>query len=137
MTVSVLSTAEVIDRFNRAFIEHEAGLLADLIAEDCVMESVQPPPSGELVRGREACTAWWTAVIDDRGTQFAPQEVIVAGERATIVWSYRFGTGPDAWVRGVNVMRVTDGRIVEAIGFSKTAGEVPLAAEVVNGPGGA
>ncbi|WP_037826129.1 nuclear transport factor 2 family protein [Streptomyces sp. NRRL B-1347] len=127
--MSVRTTTEVIDRFNRAFIEHEAGLLADLIAEDCVMESVQPAPSGELVRGREACTAWWTAVIDDRATQFTPQDVVVAGERATIVWSYRFGPGPDQWVRGVNVMRVTGGRIVEALGFSKTAGEVPLAAK--------
>ncbi|WP_172383112.1 nuclear transport factor 2 family protein [Streptomyces sp. MNP-20] len=125
---SVRDTTEVIDRFNRAFIEHDAGLLAGLIAEDCVMESVQPAPGGELVRGGEACTAWWTAVIDDRATQFTPQEVIVAGERATIVWSYRFGPGPDQWVRGVNVMRVTDGRITEALGFSKTAGEVPLAA---------
>lgn len=129
VTDSVRTTTEVIDRFNRAFIEHDAGLLDGLIAEDCVMESVQPAPGGELVRGREACTAWWTAVIDDRATQFTPQEVIVAGERATIVWSYRFGPGPDQWVRGVNVMRVTDGRITEASGFSKTAGEVPLAAE--------
>ncbi|MEU3465013.1 nuclear transport factor 2 family protein [Streptomyces sp. NPDC006733] len=127
--MSVRSTAEVIDRFNRAFTEHQAGLLADLIAEECVMASVQPAPGGQLVRGRAACTAWWTAVLEDRATQFTPQDVIIAGDRATIVWTYRFGAGPDSWVRGVNVMRVTGGRIVEAIGFSKTAGEVPLAAE--------
>ncbi|GGY43030.1 nuclear transport factor 2 family protein [Streptomyces tanashiensis] len=127
--MSVRTTTEVIDRFNRAFTEREAGLLADLIAEDCVMESVQPAPRGERVSGREACTRWWTALVDDLGAQFTPEEVIVAGDRATIVWSYRFGDGPDQWVQGVNVMRVTDGRIVEALGFSKTAGEVPLAAE--------
>ncbi|MFD7256406.1 nuclear transport factor 2 family protein [Streptomyces sp. NPDC059874] len=125
----VRSTAEVIDRFNRAFTEHDAALLHDLIAEDCVMESVQPAPGGERVLGREACTAWWAALADDRTTGFAPQEVVVAGDRATIVWHYRFGDGPDQWVRGVNVMRVTDGRIVEALGFSKTRGEVPPASE--------
>ncbi|MFE9406551.1 nuclear transport factor 2 family protein [Streptomyces sp. NPDC006530] len=125
----VRSTAEVIDRFNRAFTDREADLLVDLIAEDCVMESVQPAPSGERVVGREACTRWWAALVGDRATQFTPQEVIVAGDRATIVWSYRFGAGPEEWVSGVNVMRVADGRIVEALGFSKTAGEVPLAAE--------
>ncbi|MFE5589048.1 nuclear transport factor 2 family protein [Streptomyces sp. NPDC056549] len=127
--MSVRTTAEVIDRFNRAFTDREAGLLAGLIAEDCVMESVQPAPRGERVSGREACTEWWTALVDDTTSQFIPQEVIVAGDRATIVWTYRFGEGPDQWVQGVNVMRVTDGRIVEALGFSKTAGEVPLASE--------
>ncbi|MFD7961714.1 nuclear transport factor 2 family protein [Streptomyces zaomyceticus] len=127
--MSVRSTAEVIDRFNRAFTERDAALLADLVAEDCVMESVQPAPSGERVVGREACTEWWTALVDDPATQFTPQEVIVAGDRATIVWTYRFGDGTDQWVHGVNVMRVTDGRIAEAQGFSKTAGEVPLASE--------
>ncbi|MFC9394269.1 nuclear transport factor 2 family protein [Streptomyces sp. NPDC057027] len=127
--MSVRTTAEVIARFNRAFTDRESALLADLIAEDCVMESVQPAPRGERVSGREACTQWWTALVDDLTSQFTPQEVIVAGDRATIVWTYRFGEGPDQWVQGVNVMRVTDGRIVEALGFSKTAGEVPLAAE--------
>ncbi|MGW4748164.1 nuclear transport factor 2 family protein [Streptomyces sp. NPDC004290] len=127
--MSVRTTAEVIDRFNRAFTDREAGLLPELVAEDCVMESVQPAPRGERGPGGEACTAWWTALVEDTASQFTPQEVIVAGDRATILWTYRFGEGPDQWVRGVNVMRVTDGRIVEALGFSKTAGEVPLAAE--------
>ncbi|MEX0167887.1 nuclear transport factor 2 family protein [Streptomyces sp. LMG1-1-1.1] len=127
--MSVRTTAEVIDRFNRAFTGHEPGLLAGLIADDCVMESVQPAPVGERVLGREACTAWWAALAGDRTALFSPQEVIVAGDRATILWTYRFGDGPDQWVRGVNVMRVADGRVVEALGFSKTAGEVPLASE--------
>ncbi|MFI8962660.1 nuclear transport factor 2 family protein [Streptomyces sp. NPDC053493] len=127
--MSVRSTAEVIDRFNRAFLDHEAALLAGLIAEDCVMESVQPAPRGERVVGREACMEWWTVLAEDTARQFTPEEVIVAGDRATIVWTYRFGDGPEEWVHGVNVMRVTDGRIVEALGFSKTAGELRLATE--------
>lgn len=133
--MSVRGTAEVMDRFNHAFIDHESALLADLIAEDCVMESVQPAPRGERVVGREACAAWWSALADDRGTQFTPREVIVAGDRATILWDYRFGAGTDDWVSGVNVMRVVDGRIVEALGFSKTAGEVPLVSEALPADG--
>ncbi|MEV7611841.1 nuclear transport factor 2 family protein [Streptomyces sp. NPDC089799] len=131
--MSVRTTTEVMDLFNRAFIDHEAGFLTDLIAEDCVMESVQPAPRGERVVGREACEAWWGALAEDRTTQFTPHEVIVAGDRATIMWTYRFGDGPDQWVSGVNVMRVSDGRITEALGFSKTAGEVPLASETDGG----
>jgi len=33
----------------------------------------------------------------------------------------RLGPGPDDSVRGVNVMRVVDGKIVEAAGYSKTS----------------
>ncbi|MFE3290529.1 nuclear transport factor 2 family protein [Rhodococcus sp. NPDC059234] len=127
--MSLRTTTDVVDLFNRAFIDSDPGLLTDLIGEDCVMESVQPAPAGERVEGRAACLAWWGALVADRATQFRPQEVVVAGDRVTIRWRYRFGDGPADWVEGVNLMRVRDGLIVEALGYSKTAGEVPLAAD--------
>jgi len=121
------TTTEVIDRFNHAFINHDAAALTGLIGEDCVMEAIQPAPDGARYEGREACLAFWRALAEDRTTQFQPEEVTVAGDRATIRWRYRFGDGPAGSVRGVNLMRVRDGLIVEALGYSKTAGEVPLA----------
>ncbi|MFC9996582.1 nuclear transport factor 2 family protein [Nocardia sp. NPDC127526] len=127
--MSFRSTAEVMDLFNRAFVDRAPALLDDLVDEDCVMESVQPAPRGERVVGRAACLAFWQTLVGDLTSQFMPQEVIVAGDRATIRWYYRFGAGPDEWVEGVNLMRVREGRIVEALGFSKTAGEVPLATD--------
>ncbi|GGS98355.1 nuclear transport factor 2 family protein [Nonomuraea spiralis] len=127
--MSFASTADVIDRFNRAFVERDRDLLTDVVGEDCVMESVQPAPTGERVVGRQACLDWWGALVDDRTSRFEPQEVIVAGDRATIQWHYHYGPGPSDWVSGVNVMRVRDGQIVEALGYSKTAGEVPLATD--------
>ncbi|MFI9405184.1 nuclear transport factor 2 family protein [Nocardia sp. NPDC052316] len=123
------TTAEVMDRFNRAFIEREPELLDDLVDDDCVMESVQPAPTGERVLGREACLLFWKTLVEDTATQFQPQEVIVAGDRATIRWQYRFGAGENDWVEGVNLMRVRNGRIVEALGYSKTTGSVPLATD--------
>ncbi|RSN09557.1 nuclear transport factor 2 family protein [Nonomuraea sp. WAC 01424] len=127
--MSFAPTADVIDRFNRAFVERDRDLLTDVVGEDCVMESVQPAPTGERVVGRQACLDWWGALVDDRTSRFEPQEVIVAGDRATIQWHYHYGPGPSDWVSGVNVMRVRDGQIVEALGYSKTAGEVPLATD--------
>ncbi len=125
----IRSTAEVMDLFNRAFVERAPQLLDDLIDEHCVMESVQPAPTGERVEGGAECLLWWKTLVEDDSTQFQPQEVIVAGDRATIRWQYRFGPGVDDWVEGVNLMRVHLGRIVEALGYSKTAGEVPLATD--------
>lgn len=129
--MSFRTTTEVIDRFNRAFTDRAPELLTDLVGEDCVMESVQPAPTGERVEGREACIAFWQTLVEDRTTRFQPQEVVIAEDRATIRWNYRFGDGPADWVSGVNLMTVRDGLIVEALGYSKTAGEVPLATDAV------
>jgi hypothetical protein len=122
------ATADVIDQFNHAFVSHDPAALTGLIGDGCVMEAIQPAPDGARYEGREACLAFWQALAGDRTTQFEPEEVMVAGERATIRWRYRFGDGPADSVRGVNLMRMRDGLIVEALGYSKTPGEVPLAA---------
>ena len=123
------TTAEVIDRFNHAFVSHDPAALVGLVGNDCVMEAIQPAPDGARYEGHAACLAFWRALAEDRSTQFEPEEVTVDGERATIRWRYRFGIGPADSVRGVNLMRVRDGLIVEALGYSKVAGEVPLAAD--------
>ncbi len=123
-------TGETIRRFNDAFLRHDPGGLDDLVGEHCVMEAIQPAPDGARYEGRAACLAFWRALADDRTTRFEPEDIVVAGDRATIRWRYRYGDGAADYVRGVNLMRVQDGRIVEALGYSKTPGEtaVPLAA---------
>lgn len=86
---------------------------------------------GDLVAG-VAGVAWWTALAPDRTTQFTPQDVLLSGDRATFLWHYRFGPAPADWVSGANIMRIRNGVLVEALGFSKTAGEVPLAADTAS-----
>ncbi|MEJ2852998.1 MULTISPECIES: nuclear transport factor 2 family protein [unclassified Saccharothrix] len=109
-------TAAVVERFNRAFVERDAGLLVDLVGEGCVMEAVSPAPDGERVVGREECLRWWGVLIEDPAVRFTPEDVQVAGERATIRWHYAFDGGS---MRGVNLMLVRDGLIVEALGYGK------------------
>jgi ketosteroid isomerase-like protein len=128
------TTAEVMERFNHAFVDHDPDALTDLVGDDCVMEAIQPAPDGARYEGREACLAFWRALAEDRATQFEPEDVAVDGDRATIRWRYRFGDGPADSVRGVNLMRVRDGLVIEALGYSKTAGDVPLAAELPGPP---
>ncbi|GAA2624805.1 nuclear transport factor 2 family protein [Actinomadura fulvescens] len=127
------TTAEVIDRFNDAFARHAPEVLDDLVADDCVMEAIQPAPDGERVEGGEACLAFWHALAADRTTRFEPEDVTIDGDRATIRWRYHYGDGPSDSVRGVNLMRVRDGRITEALGYSKTGTPVPLATDSVDG----
>ena len=115
------TTDEVIDRFNRAFQERDATLLEDIIAPDCVMESIQPAPDGTRYEGYDASFSSWKALIDDTTSHFEVEDVHTGDEWALIRWRYVWGPGPDHSVRGVNVMRVVDGKIVEAAGYSKTA----------------
>jgi ketosteroid isomerase-like protein len=124
-------TNDVIQRFNDAFLRHDPAQLDELVGEGCVMEAIQPAPDGARYEGRAACLAFWQALAGDRDTQFETEEIAVAGDRATIRWRYRYGTGTADYVRGVNLMRVRDGKIVEALGYSKTPGDaaVPLAAD--------
>jgi ketosteroid isomerase-like protein len=112
-------TAEVIKRFNDGFVEPDADKLVDLFADDCVMESTQPAPSGTRYEGYDACLGFWQELIADPNGFFEPEDVVVSGDRATIRWRYRFGEGHENSVRGVNLMQVRDGKIVEALGYVK------------------
>jgi ketosteroid isomerase-like protein len=127
-------TSEVIDRFNQAFIRHDASLLEDLIAEDCVMESVEPAPNGTRVVGRAANLKLWQNLANDRAGAFAVEDVVVFGDRANIRWRYRSGPGLSQSVRGVTLMRLRDGLIVEALAYTKT-GDAPVATAVRNASG--
>jgi ketosteroid isomerase-like protein len=120
MEIRPSQTLQIIQRFNQAFLQHDASLLDDLIAEDCVMESVEPAPDGTRYVGRKACLEFWQKLAHNRDGAFADEEIVAIDDRAIILWRYRFGPGLSKSVRGVNVMRVRDGLIVEALGYVKS-----------------
>ena len=112
-------TAEIMRRFNNVFLSHDSSELKELVAENCIIEKIAPSPDGDRCIGRDACIALWEGIATDPETRFDLEEVVAAGDRATIRWRYRGGDGQS--VRGVNLMRVSGGRIVEAMGYVKTA----------------
>ena len=122
-------TLQILQRFNQAFIEHDGSLLEHLIAEDCVMESVEPAPDGTRYVGRSACLEFWQKLAANRDSAFTEEDIVAVGEHGFIRWRFRFGPGMSQSVRGVNIMRVRDGLIVEACGYVKT-GDAPAATAV-------
>ena len=90
-----------------------------MIAEDCVLENSGPAPDGSRHVGRAACLEFWSGIANSTGASFEPEEVWAAGDRGIIRWRLRWGTGPEDSVRGVNIMRVRDGLIVEGMGYVK------------------
>jgi len=110
-------TAQMMRRFNDVFQHHDPSALADLVAEDSVIENTTPAPDGARRAGKAACIELWSAIVTQPGTRFDLEETFVAGDRATIRW--RYWLADHTSVRGVNLMRVQDGRIVEAMGYVK------------------
>jgi ketosteroid isomerase-like protein len=104
-------------RFNHVFQSHDPTALAELVAEDCVIENTAPAPDGARRYGKAACVELWSAIATAPGTRFDLEETFVAGDRATIRWRFWMSDGTS--LRGVNLMRVADGRIVEAMGYVK------------------
>ena len=110
-------TAEIMRRFNEVFLRHDPTELKNLIAEQCVIEKIGPAPDGDRCVGREACIALWEGIATEPGTHFDLEEVFAAGDRAIIRW--RYWPSEVQSVRGVNLRRVRDSLIVEAMGYVK------------------
>lgn len=116
------STSEIVDLFNTAFVDHHPALLAELVAPDCVMETIQPAPNGTRYEGYDANLAFWQAMAADRVNTFEVEETFVMGERANVRWRYHFGAGGS--LRGVSLIRVRDAKIVEALAYAKSPGQL-------------
>lgn len=106
-------TADVIHRFNEAFRLHDTTELPALVDEECVLENVD----GTTYSGYGVAAAFWARLAADPATTWTVEEVVTDGERATVRWHARFGDG--SLTRGVNLVRVREGRIVEATGYAK------------------
>ena len=110
-------TARVIQRFNDVFLRHDPAPLRELVADDCVIENISPAPDGARTVGRDACVTLWETLATKPGTHFDVEETLVAEDRAIIRW--RYWLDENTSIRGVNVMRVRAGSIVEALGYVK------------------
>ncbi|MGW6708856.1 nuclear transport factor 2 family protein [Streptomyces sp. NPDC054956] len=119
--MTTLTTAEVIDRFNHVFQQHDPSGLSALVAEDCVMEGISSAPDGDRYEGAADCVRFWTEFAGDAAITCRVEDVAVTGPTAVIRWRLVFGPGDKDYVRCVNLMRVENGLITEAYGYAKTA----------------
>jgi hypothetical protein len=118
-TTTARTTREVLDRYNEAFHRHEPALLEGLVADECVIEDTGPAPDGLRREGGRACLARWSELAGNRALSFSPEPAEVHGDLAVAPWVLHWGDREDERVRGVNLIRVRDGRIVEARGYLK------------------
>jgi ketosteroid isomerase-like protein len=110
-------TLAVIERFNEAFNTHDVDAVMALMTDDVVFESTGPGPDGVRHEGAAAVRAVWEDLFAASPTaRFEAEEIVVAGDRATVPWRYDWG---DGHVRGIDLFRVRDGRVCEKFSYVK------------------
>lgn len=119
MNTDSKTTREIVNRFHNAFEKHRPGDLDDLIGEGCILENTSPAPDGARYEGREACLDFWKKIASSANLVFEAEEISASDDRGIIRWQLRWGENEADRVRGVNIMRVRDGKIVEGLGYVK------------------
>ncbi|HEV7887924.1 MAG TPA: nuclear transport factor 2 family protein [Acidimicrobiales bacterium] len=111
------SPVAAVDAFNEAFNRHDVDAVMALMTDDVVFESTGPGPDGERHEGQAAVRAAWESLFASSPTaRFEAEEVIEAGDRVVVRWRYDWGEGH---VRGVDVLKVRDGKVAEKLAYVK------------------
>jgi hypothetical protein len=107
---------DIIDRFNRAWNNHDLDAALALVSDECIFENTSPAPDGEVFTGKEALRTAWKPVFDQPAAHFDTEEIFCAGDRVVQRWRYDWGEGH---IRGVDVMRVAGGLVTEKLSYVK------------------
>lgn len=115
------ATLAVVERFNEAFGRGDVDAVMELMTEDCVFENTYPPPDGERHVGQEAVRKFWEGFFSStEESRFDTEELFAEGDRVVARWRFSWGKpGSEGHVRGVDVMRVRDGKVAEKLSYVK------------------
>jgi len=120
--VLTISTAEVIKQFNEAFNRHDVQGIMALMTDDCVFENTYPPPDGERFEGQEAVRRFWEEFFRSSShAVFQWEDMITLGDRCVVRWRYEWTNtdGQSGHIRGVDVLRVREGKVAEKFSYVK------------------
>jgi ketosteroid isomerase-like protein len=115
------ATISAVERFNDAFNAHDVDAVMRVMTDDCVFESTTPP-RGERYVGQAAVRAAWKDFFGSTPTaHFDAEDVIATGDRCVVQWRFTWTNddGSEGTVRGVDVIRVRDGKVAEKFAYVK------------------
>ena len=115
------ATLAVVERCNEAFGRGDVDAVMELMTEDCVFENTYPPPDGERHVGQAAVRKFWDDFFSStEQPRFDTEEVFAEGDRVVARWRFSWGKpGSEGHVRGVDVIRVRDGKVAEKLSYVK------------------
>jgi ketosteroid isomerase-like protein len=106
----------------RALAARDVEAFTACLTEDSVFENTMPAPDGERLVGAAAIGAFFQRFFASTpSARFTTEEAFAAGDRAVIRWTFAWDEGPDnrGHVRGVDLVRVSDGRVAETLSYVK------------------
>jgi cation diffusion facilitator family transporter len=115
------ATLAAVDRFNEAFNRHDVDAVMAAMTDDCVFESTAPP-NGERFEGPAAVRrAWEELFAASPSAHFDGEDVIATGDRCVVQWRYTWANDDSSksQLRGVDVIRVRDGKVAEKFAYVK------------------
>ena len=83
-----------------------------------MIASSRTPSDGERYEGHVAVRAFWECLFATTPTaHFETEDIFVAEDRCIVRWRYMWGEpgGARGHIRGVDVFRVRDGKVVEKL----------------------
>lgn len=109
-------------RFSEAFGRLDVDAVMALMTDDCVFEATGPAPDGLRHEGAAAVRRQWEELV--AGTTdpaFEQEDLTVAGDRAVLRWRYSWAEadGSRGHVRGVDLLRLRDGKVCEKLSYVK------------------
>lgn len=110
-------TASIVRTFNEAINHREIDAVMALMTDDCIFENTFPAPDGTRhVGAPDVRRALGEFLASSPNAHFEEEELIVSEDRCVVRWKYSWGEGH---VRGVDVMRVRDGKVSEKLSYVK------------------
>lgn len=110
-------TLQAVNRFNEAFNRHDVDAVMALMTEDCIFESTDPAPDGERHEGQAAVRRCWEALFAGApDAYFSGENTVALGDTCVVQWRYDWG---DGHIRGVDVIKVRDGKVAEKLAYVK------------------
>jgi ketosteroid isomerase-like protein len=116
------ATLAAVRRFNDAFARHDVDGVMAAMTDDCVFENTWPPPDGQRHVGQATVRQFWERFFRETpSAAFETEELFAAGSRCVVRWVYRWRhpDGSAGHVRGVDVLRIRDGKVAEKLSYVK------------------
>lgn len=114
--------AELLERFNEAFNQHNAGGMMALMTDDCLFENTYPSPDGTRYQGRANVKKFWEEFFQSSPqARIEIEEMFTSQERGVQRWIYHWvdSSGNVGHVRGVDIFRFRQGKITEKLSYVK------------------
>ena len=112
----------IVEAFTEATNRHNVEQMLELVSDDVVFEGTTPPDGFRIVGDKSALRTLWEGIFRDSPRAMVEnEELIVVRDRCTVRLRYVFDRDRprDGHVRGVDVLRLGDGKITEKLSYVK------------------